>query len=147
MLFRSLLNEDILVPKGITLTVRKNTQVTVQPTDSTKIDPEFMSSLVEITVRGTFLVEGDPAAPVVFQLQPQGTENNSWAGIIIDGGRADLRYCTVRRAETAVWIVAGQATLLGATLTDNRYGLVVQGEQSAVQIKDSRISGDRKSVV
>ena len=58
--------EDVLVPKGITLTVRAGTVVRVAAAESTKTDPEYVSPLTEITIRGTLKVEGTEKAPVDF---------------------------------------------------------------------------------
>ena len=64
------LKEDLLVPRGVTLTVRAGTVVKVLASESTKTDPEFLSPLTEITVRGTIRVEGTAAAPVRRQPLP-----------------------------------------------------------------------------
>ncbi len=57
---------DILVPDGVTLTIKAGTRVRIASAESTKTDPEYMSPLTEITVRGALRVEGTDAAYVVF---------------------------------------------------------------------------------
>src|SRR5512138_1806196 len=52
------LQDDILVPAGVTLTIRPGTIVRVASAESTKTDPEFLTPLTEITVRGTLKVDG-----------------------------------------------------------------------------------------
>lgn len=137
-----LVEENLLIPRGITLTVKPNTTVKVNPADGTRTDPEYMSSLTEITVRGTLLIEGDPAAPVVFRLNPLEGMDDVWAGIIIDGGTARIRSCTIRDAESGVWIVAGKVDLFGSTLTSNHYGLVAQRETTSVSLSESVVTGN-----
>jgi hypothetical protein len=42
-------SEDVLVPEGITLTVMPGAIIRISPSESTKMEPEFMSPLTEIT--------------------------------------------------------------------------------------------------
>lgn len=137
-----LVEDNILVPPGVTLTVRAGTVVNVIPADNTKTDPEYMSSLTEITVRGTLNVEGTSDGPVVFRLNPAEKAKGAWAGIIVDGGTARLRSCTVQEAEIGVWALAGRVDLQGATLTANHYGLIAQQKETTVTITDTRIIGN-----
>ena len=109
-----------MVPKGVSLTIQKNTLVKVRPSDSTKTDPEYMSPLVEITVRGKILVKGEESKPVVFRVEPETDEAGLWAGIIVDGGKADVNFSTVSNSETAFWIIEGEIDLKNSTLTRNR---------------------------
>ena len=64
-----LLEDDIIVPEGVTLTVRKGAVINVLASDSTKTDPEYMSSMAEITIRGDLKVEGTADDPVIFRLK------------------------------------------------------------------------------
>jgi nitrous oxidase accessory protein NosD len=137
-----LVEENILIPAGITLTVRKDTVVSVMPAESTRTDPEYMSSLTEITVRGTLIVEGVSDAPVVFRLNGAKQAKGSWAGIIVDGGAMRMRFCTVQDAETGIWVLGGTVHLEGTTLAANHYGLVAQQQDSGVTVTDSLITGN-----
>lgn len=137
-----LVEDNILVPPGVTLTVRAGTVVNIIPADNTKTDPEYMSSLTEITVRGTLNVEGTSGDPVVFRLNPAEKTKGVWAGIIIDGGTASLRSCTVQEAEIGIWALAGRVDLRDVTLSANHYGLVAQQKETVVSLIESRISGN-----
>jgi hypothetical protein len=137
-----LVDEDIVVPEGVTLTVKGNTRVNVLSSDSTNTDPEYMSPLTEITVRGNLLVEGTPDGPVAFQLDRAGGEGGSWAGIIVDGGKAAIGFAVIRDAEAGLWIIKGKAELDGSTLSSNRYGLVAQTTDSLVRINGSTVTGN-----
>lgn len=136
--------EDVLVPKGVTLTVRAGTTVRVVAAESTKTDPEYVSPLTEITVRGTLKVEGTDKAPVEFG----GTDakTGSWAGIVIDQGTTVMRSCRIRNAETALYVVDGTLRLHDSVLKENRYGMVAQGKEADVRIEGSRITENEYGV-
>lgn len=137
-----LLEEDVLVPAGVTLTVRKNTTVKVSPARSTKTDPEYMSSLTEITVRGSFVVEGTSGNPVTFRSNPTEENDDQWAGIIIDGGNAQIVSSTIQNAESGIWVLDGSVDLRDSILTSNRYGFVAQKEHAEINITHTRITGN-----
>jgi nitrous oxidase accessory protein NosD len=132
------LAEDILVPAGITLTIRPGTVINVLPSESTKTDPEYASAFTEITVRGTLKVDGSPASPVVFQLKT-GDKADYWAGIIVDGGSASIRGCRITRAEAAIYVIDGHAGIDDCQLEQNRYGISAVGKKASVSIGSSRV--------
>ncbi|RNC69236.1 MAG: right-handed parallel beta-helix repeat-containing protein [Desulfuromonadales bacterium] len=132
--------EDILVPAGVTLTVRPGTSITVAAAESTKTDPEYLSPLTEITVRGRLVVEGTDGAPVLFA--GEFGKVGEWAGILVDGGSATLAGCRVSGAETGISVIDGSLRLRRATLQQNRYGLAAQGRKAEVVIEESRVTGN-----
>ena len=135
--------EDILIPQGVTLTIAAGTTIRVTPSDSTKTDPEFLSPLTEITVRGTLVVDGEKGLPVSFVASDQ--KNKTWAGIIIDGGKAVLRSSVISDAETGVSVVHGALSMTDSVITKNRYGLTVQGD-SKVRLEKGSITGNEYGV-
>jgi len=126
------MEEDVLVPAGITLTVAAGTKVLVQTAESTKIDPEYLSHQTELLVRGRFVVNSAPGAKVRFTAAENSKEASRWAGIIVDGGEAELHGLEVRNGEAAVTVAAGQVGLHDCLLADNRYGLVAQSVGAVV---------------
>lgn len=130
--------EDVLVPEGITLTIKSGTVIKVVAAESTKTDPEYMSPLTEITVRGTLRVEGTATAPVEFSGEEK--KAGSWAGIIVDHGSATLAGCRMLHGETAIYVLDGKLRLQDSAIRENRYGVVAQGEKSEVTVENSRIS-------
>ncbi len=130
--------EDILVPNGVTLTILPGAVLRIHPTDSTKTDPEYLSPLTEITVRGTLRAEGTAASPILFSMT-EGEKPEGWAGIIIDGGTVVLRSCTIRNAETGVYALKGSATIDSSIVRDNRYGIVAQGAGTRVRMEKSEV--------
>ena len=140
------LTEDILVPAGVTLTIAPGTVIRISKAESSKTDPEYLSPLVELTVRGTLRAEGEPLAPITFSAA--GERNTStWAGIIIDGGTASLRDCRIESAETAVHLLSGTLDLHVTTLAGNRYGLVLQGKDAAIRGEGNRVTDNDYGLV
>ncbi len=134
-----LVKEDILVPAGVILTVMPGTVVRVLPADSTKTDPEYVSHRTEITIRGSLNVQGQKDAPVIFTMAGGVQQEllDSWAGIIIDSGTADIAWSTITGAETALTVSHGKLTAEKVSLVENRYGLIIQGEDSSVSLNRS----------
>ena len=133
--------EDVVIPEGITLTIRPGADIRLAAAESTKTDPEYMSPLTEITVRGVLKAEGTAASPVRFSTTAMGNVG-IWAGIIVDGGVAYLKSCRINHAETAVYVVAGTLRLDDCDLAKNRYGLVIAGGTGAATVANSRITGN-----
>lgn len=133
------LQDDILVPAGVTLTIRPGTIVRVASAESTKTDPEFLSPLTEITVRGTLKVDGTANAPVLFCADGE-KKAGSWAGIIVDGGVAVLQSCRVLHAESALYVVDGIVRLGDSELRDNRYGIAAFGAKSRMTVTATKIT-------
>jgi nitrous oxidase accessory protein NosD len=141
-----LLTEDVLVPPGVTLTVRPGTTIRVSPAESTKTDPEFISPLTEITVRGRIRIEGSPEAPVRFSPVESG-RGGEWAGIIIDGGDAELKNCFISGADSALYLLDARVAAGNITLSGNRHGATVVGSAGKVSITGSTITGNDYGMV
>ncbi len=133
-----LVSEDILIPAGVTLTIKPGSIIRVVPSESTKTDPEYMSPLTEITVRGILKAEGNEDTPIVF-ISTKGDESSNWAGLIIDGGTVHLTSCRIQNAETGIYIIKGVLDIKDSVIRGNRYGLVAQGEGTKVEIKETLI--------
>ena len=125
------MEEDVLVPAGVTLTIAAGARILVQPADNTKIDPEYLSHQTELLVRGRLLVKGGEGDRVKF-LAEGGPAPSRWAGVIVDGGETVLAGLDLQDAEAALTVVAGRAGLESCRLAGNRYGLVAQSEQAKV---------------
>lgn len=130
-------DNDILVPEGVTLTISPGTTVRMSASESTKTDPEFISPLNEIMVRGRLIANGIPASPVTFVSEDE--KKSAWAGIIIDGGSVILHSSVVQGAESGIDIIKGSVTMIDSFLIKNRYGLVVQGPNSTTRIETTEV--------
>ncbi|MBT0664941.1 right-handed parallel beta-helix repeat-containing protein [Geobacter pelophilus] len=124
--------EDVVVPRGITLTILPGARIKFSQAESTKTDPEYISPLTELTIRGTLRAEGTATAPIA--ISGEVGVAGSWAGILIDGGVAIMRDVTVQNAENAIQVFSGSVTLDHGLLKGNRYGLVAQGKESHVRM-------------
>ncbi|MBI5441516.1 MAG: right-handed parallel beta-helix repeat-containing protein [Deltaproteobacteria bacterium] len=141
-----LLSEDVLVPPGVTLTIAPGTRVRVARTDSSKTDPEYLSPLVELTVRGTLRADGEATAPISFSAAEE-RKPGTWAGLLVNGGTASLRHCRVEDADTAVHVLDGALRLQDSTLLGNRYGLVLEQEKAPAQGEGNRITANEFGIV
>jgi hypothetical protein len=130
--------EDVLIPEGVTLTIRPGTVIRVVSAESTKTDPEYMSPLTEITVRGSLRVEGTATSPVEFAGEEK--KGGSWAGIVVDHGTATLAGCRIAHAEAAIHVFDGNLRINDSTIRENRYGVVAQGKKSEIAVENSRIA-------
>lgn len=131
------LSEDIVVPEGVTLTILSGTVVNIIPSDRTKSEAEYLSFMTEMTIRGSLEIEGTWEAPVVFRVKED--KPVRWAGIIIDGGKAYIKACRVFDAETGLLVMNGSLELSDSVLEGNRYGIVAQGAQTFVNMKNTHI--------
>lgn len=125
--------EDIVVPEGITLTIAPGTIIKIAQAESTKTDPEYLSPLTEITIRGSLRAEGNEAAPIAFLAETTGIPGN-WAGILVDGGTASFRHCSIKDADTGLHVFSGTADLNNSLIRGNRYGVTAQGSGSHVRM-------------
>ncbi|RJQ45884.1 MAG: right-handed parallel beta-helix repeat-containing protein [Nitrospiraceae bacterium] len=130
-------DQDTLVPEGVTLTILPGTIIRIMPSESTKTEPEFLSPQTEITVRGTLVADGTESSPVTFHTA--GEKRSDWAGIIVDGGKVSMRFSVVRDAETGIDLIKGSVSLRETLLVNNRYGLIVQGRDAAALLEASKV--------
>lgn len=130
-------DQDILVPEGVTLTIKPGTVIRIMSSESTKTEPEFLSPFTEITVRGTLSAEGKKGSPVTFLYG--GEKKSSWAGIIVDGGRVNARFTVIRDAETGVDVIKGDVSMKRSLITNNRYGLTLQGSDTSALLEASKV--------
>jgi len=130
-------DQDILIPEGVTLTIQPGTVIRIMHSESTKTEPEFLSPQTEITVRGTLMVDGKEGSQVTFI--SGGDKKSAWAGIIVDGGRVTMNFTVVRDAETGVDLIEGKLSLKETLLTNNRYGLTVQGRDTVALLEGVKV--------
>lgn len=138
-------DSDILIPEGVTLTISPGSTIRISASESTKTDPEFISPLNEIIVRGRLIADGVPAMPVKFSSEDE--KKSAWAGIIIDGGSVIMRSSLVQGAECGIDMIKGSATIIDSFLRKNRYGLVVQGSDSTTRIDTTEITDNDYGVL
>ncbi len=133
---------DVLVPAGSSLEILPGTIIYVRYSESTKIDPEYLSSATELLIRGALRIAGTATAPVRFiPLGAPDSEPLAWAGILLDGAEAAvIEEVEITRAETGVLCVGASPVIRASRLTGCRYGIVAQ-HKSAPQILENHIEG------
>nr|MDH3998488.1 right-handed parallel beta-helix repeat-containing protein [Desulfuromonadales bacterium] len=143
--------KDVLIPAGAHLIIRPGTEITVFPAEGTKIDPEYLSSLTELLVRGQLTIEGTEAAPVRFVIAADKSNTETvadetaddivWAGITLDrSAKSRIQFAHIERADVAILCIASSALIQGNRITDSRYAIIAQ-QQSRPKILDNHISG------
>jgi nitrous oxidase accessory protein NosD len=140
------LADDLLVPTGITLTIKPGTTVLISTAESTKTEPEYLSPLTELTVRGNLSALGTPEKPIRF-LAKERQHPGSWAGILVDGGQITLSNTSVSAADTGIHLYSGSARLQDCTLSGNYNGAVVIGSASLFSLQQSAITGNDYGLV
>lgn len=139
-------SEDVLVQKGATLTILPGTKITIFKNESTRTEPEYLSSLTEITVRGVLRAVGSEDAPISFLMSSAGVSKD-WAGIIVDGGVFEMAWGRISGAESAVTAIGGDVILKNVTLSNNRHGLSVINAAAKVVLEKDVIEANDYGLV
>jgi hypothetical protein len=108
--------DDVTVLPGATLAAAPGTVFEFEPTDSTKVDPEYFLGGVEMVVRGE--LRADRTA---FRFAGR------TGGIVVDGGRARLEGGEISGAEAGLTVLRGGEASAGKGLAvrDCREGMVL----------------------
>lgn len=135
---------DLRILPGVTLTILPGSSVTVVPSESTKIDPEYYSRLTEVLVEGTLVVLGEKSAPVRIgsRAPVDPTAEGGWAGIEVVGGRVKLGNLHLFDADTGILFVDGNGEVADVEISGSRYGIVLQGESAPALSRVSIRSGE-----
>lgn len=151
---RVLVVGDVLVPEGVTLTIGPDTVVMFAPSDSSKIEPMFLSMQTELLVRGTLAVNGRRDGPVRFVPAPEeygmeAPERGDWGGLIFGGEAASgsvVKGAIFEMADTAVAAYSSSPSFESCRMVDSRYGLVA-ADGSAPRLTGCIIAGGEFGVV
>lgn len=135
-----LLEADLQIPAGITLTIKPGSTILVVPSDSTKIDPEYLSKETEIIIRGRLLALGTTAQPI--RIYPAGDDQQQvlWAGLeFVASNDSRLENLLIEQAETAVLCLDSSPQLRYLKILRSRYGILLQ-QNSRPLIRDSQLA-------
>ena len=130
-----LLVSDLLIPAGSRLVIKPGSTLLVRRAEYTKIDPEFFSSMTELLVRGTLLIEGTSAAPVIISPEKSASPGDpAWAGLLLDSVRSSsIQHTLISGADTGLLLIDADVQVSDCRLEGNRYGAVVQGGHPALE--------------
>jgi len=129
-----LVTADLLVPVGSSLVIKPGTTLLVRASESTKIDPEYLSPLTEILVRGRLLVDGRSDAVVTFMPENPGIKGEpAWAGLLLDGATdSAIRYAHITQPDTGILLVNAAPDIIGNQISRARYGIIAQGGNARI---------------
>jgi hypothetical protein len=123
------INDDLLVPRGVTLTIRPGTTVRVRTADTSRTEPEFIDNATELLVRGTLDAAGNSSAPIIFEPldpSPEGAAPQ-WAGILFDGGGGRIVHAAISGAEQGVLFLSSSPLLSDVKITGVKHGAMIFG--------------------
>jgi len=137
------MRDDVLILAGGELVIRPGTQVRVVPAEGTKIDPEYLSPLTELLVRGALDIQGTAAAPVRFVIDGEVEAGEpAWAGITLDhAAPSRIAYAEIVSAESGILTIASSPEIVGNSITASRYGIITQAQSQPKIIGNSIRAG------
>ena len=132
---------DVLILPGASLTIKPGTKVHVVPSESTKIDPEYLSADTELLIRGALDIQGTLESPVLFVVRDlDQADSPGWAGITLDRAASSrIAYAFLERADMAIRCVSSSPEIVGNQISSSRYGIVAQ-EGSHPNILDNTLA-------
>lgn len=135
---------DVLILAGGSLTIQAGTQINVVPAEGTKIDPEYLSPLTELLVRGKLEILGTAEAPVRFVIADGSKgEDIAWAGITLDKAeQSRLLHAELERADIAVRCVSSSPELRANRISRCRYGIVAQQQSHPKILANTLTDGE-----
>lgn len=134
-----LLIADLQVPAGLKLIVKPGTTIFIQPSDSTKIDPEFLSREVEVLIRGSLLAAGTEMQPIVFKPLTDDPTAILWSGLqLVNSEKVRLEHLVIEQAEAGLLCLNASPKIHSLQVRRSRYGILLQ-QQSAPQIEESML--------
>ncbi len=125
-----IIEKDLLIKKGVTVTIKEGSVVYIQSADVSRTEPVFLMPETEIVVEGSLNIDGSPTNPVIFK---SSEKNEYWGGIIINGGRLSGRYFHISYAYNGLAILSGDAEIKNISLTDNRIGIVSDSGKTNIE--------------
>ncbi|MFH1287452.1 MAG: right-handed parallel beta-helix repeat-containing protein [bacterium] len=126
---------DVLVPAGVTLTIRPGTKIIIKEKDSSKNEPLFFSPYNEILIRGEILAEGKKDNPIIFSGEGKSMDGIFWAGIILDQAENGVfNFCKIQNAFTGIDSLNSSPVIEENIFEKNRHAIISSGEASYPKI-------------
>ncbi|RLE08655.1 hypothetical protein DRZ78_00665 [Candidatus Aerophobetes bacterium] len=139
---------DVMVPKGIKLTIQGGTIITFAPDKSDNdiklpIFPDLGVNKCNLIIEGDLIIQGDRTNRVIITGQKR-QDTLSWGGIIFKGMNIDsvVKYTIIKNAEIGLLCSDSSfVRLVGNIVTQNDIGIMTF-DLSSAEIKDNRIQGN-----
>ena len=125
------ITQDILVPAGVTLTIKPGTLIRFTKNKQGQIDPRFLFTGHELLVRGNIRAGGTPERPIIFTSAQSDPQAGDWAGIILDhvsGEGSWFTYCQIQYAETGIYCIRSSPRITCNDFENTDYGIICQRE-------------------
>ncbi|MHB8173114.1 MAG: hypothetical protein ACYDFU_01460 [Nitrospirota bacterium] len=129
---------DVLVPEGVTLTIKPGTKVMFVSSESSKIEPLYLSMQTELLVRGKLLANGTQEDPIIFGSAGEDEDGNAikpksgcWAGLIFDGPGSSssiVSYAYISLADSAITVINSSPVFNFCEFRDGNYGVSCLGD-------------------
>lgn len=136
-------DDDILVPAGVTLTVQPGTKIIVKEKDSSENEPLFLSTYSEILIRGKIIAKGEKDNSITFS----GGGGAFWGGIILDNAEDGFfSFCKIQNAFIGINSLKSSPIIEECVFERNRYAIISSGETSSPKIIRNIITGNYAGV-
>lgn len=118
---------DLIVPKGLSLSLEPETRI-------------MFDENASLLVYGEMIVNGKESS---VELIPSG--DKKWKGITIEGGNIAVDGLRIKGAATAMLLQNTEGSIEGGVITDSDVGISISGTPS-VTVKNSTISGNKTGI-
>lgn len=136
-------DDDILVPAGVTLTIQPGANIIIKEKDSSENEPLFLSTYSEILIRGKIIARGEKDNPITFS----GSGESLWGGIILDNAEDGFfSFCKIQNAFIGIDSLKSSPIIEECVFERNRYAIISSGETSSPKIIKNIITGNYAGV-
>lgn len=135
---------DVLILAGGSLTIHAGTKIRVVPADGTKIDPEYLSPLTELLIRGRLDIQGTADEPVRFVIvERDDLDAIAWSGITLDNSVGSrINHIRLERGDIGIRCVNSSPEITNSQITNCRYGVVAQQQSHPRIIGNTLAKGE-----
>jgi hypothetical protein len=137
--------KDVYVKEGITLTIKPGTTVIMVKSESTKVEPYYLSSYTEIIVRGSIIAKGTKDQKISFIPEKKGKEMKDYAGVILlKGGDSVFEHCSFEGAERAIYAIRTKVSVTNCDFNECFYA--ISAKDSEVVVTGSTVKNCDKGI-
>lgn len=134
------IDEDLLVPAGVKLTILPGTRILFNPAPTTRTDPVFFNPANEIAINGELVAVGSKTQPIVFDGPLE------WGGLYAaPGGKATLDNVEIVNASEGFACIGAECSLLNVSVKKGDYGIIL-GPGAKLKAESASIVGCRVGI-